>query len=113
MAPNKPSTIGVWTTASRQQVRIYEGENGAVFNSGPYVQVSRLGNPLFNEVLIPLSLKDTWNSQSPSGDQQFAAYVSAPQLSTSAARSLPRGVPELGGVQRDQHADAPIFWPFC
>src|SRR5580698_2567364 len=44
-------TIGVWTTASRQQIRILEGGphggNGAVSNLGPFVQVSRLGNPLF------------------------------------------------------------------
>ena len=49
------SVIGVWTTASRQKVKIYEGQSGVISNSGPYVQVSRLGNPLFNEVLIPLS----------------------------------------------------------
>jgi len=54
-------TIGVWTTASRQQVRILEGgfsrPDGMVSNIGPWVQVSRLGNPLFNEVLIPMSTK--------------------------------------------------------
>ena len=79
---NKPTVIGVWTTASRQKVKIYEGQSGEISNSGPYVQVSRLGNPLFNEVLIPISLKDAWNAQSPSGDKQFAQYVSAPQLAS-------------------------------
>ena len=93
--PNKPSIIGVWTTASRQKVKIYEGENGAIFNSGPYVQVSRLGNPLFNEVLIPLSLKDTWNAQPPSGDKQFASYVSAPQLATLLPGLFPGVFPKL------------------
>jgi hypothetical protein len=77
-------TIGVWTTASRQQIRILEGgpvrDNGQVSNLGPFVQVSRLGNPLFNEVLVPLSTKDYWNSQSPARDSQFASYVSNPQL---------------------------------
>jgi hypothetical protein len=77
-------TIGVWTTASRQQIRILEGGphggNGAVSNLGPFVQVSRLGNPLFNEVLVPLSTKDYWNSQSPANDSQFAGYVANPQL---------------------------------
>jgi hypothetical protein len=77
-------TIGVWTTASRQQIRILEGgpggDNGMVSNLGPFVQVSRLGNPLFNEVLVPLSTKDFWNSQSPAKDSQFASYVSSPQL---------------------------------
>jgi hypothetical protein len=93
--PNKPSVIGVWTTASRQKVKIYEGQNGAVFNSGPYVQVSRLGNPLFNEVLIPLSLKDAWNAQPPSGDAQFASYVSTPQLGTLLPGLFPGVFPNL------------------
>ena len=93
--PDKPSIIGVWTTASRQKVKIYEGENGAIFNSGPYVQVSRLGNPLFNEVLVPLSLKDMWNAQQPSGDNQFASYVSAPQLGTLLPSLFPGVFPNL------------------
>ena len=93
--PNKPSIIGVWTTASRQKVKIYEGENGAIFNSGPYVQVSRLGNPLFNEVLVPLSLKDMWNAQQPSGDKQFASYVSTPQLGTLLPGLFPGVFPKL------------------
>src|ERR1700728_1651582 len=39
-------TIGIWTTASRQKVRILEDDSGQISNQGPYVQVSRLGNPL-------------------------------------------------------------------
>jgi hypothetical protein len=75
-------TIGVWTTASRQKVRILEGNSGQMSNQGPWVQVSRLGNPLFNEVLIPISLKDQWNAQSPAQDSQFASFVATPQLGT-------------------------------
>ena len=92
---NASTVIGVWTTASRQKVKIYEGESGVISNSGPYVQVSRLGNPLFNEVLIPISLKDTWNAQSPSGDKQFAQYVSAPQLATLLPGLFPGVFPKL------------------
>ncbi len=44
------------------------------------MQISRLGNPLFNEVLIPLGTKDYWNSQSPDVDSQFAAHVANPEL---------------------------------
>jgi len=74
------AVIGVWTTASRQKVRMFENSPGSNFNSGPFVQVSRLGNPLFNEVLVPLGTKDYWNSQSPAGDSQFAANVASPEL---------------------------------
>jgi hypothetical protein len=74
------ATIGVWTTASRQKARIFESKPGVNVNSGPFVQVSRLGNPLVNEVLIPMAQKDYWNAEMPSGDKQFASYVSAPEL---------------------------------
>ncbi len=79
--PTNPlSTIGVWTTASRQQARVRSEEDGALVCAGPFVQVSRLGNPLVNEVIIPLGKKDIWNMQSPAGDSQFATYVVNPEL---------------------------------
>jgi hypothetical protein len=42
--------------------------------------VSRLGNPLVNEVLIPMGKKDFWNAQAPASDSQFAAFYTNPQL---------------------------------
>jgi hypothetical protein len=75
--------IGVWTTASRQQVKIFDVPNGTdvnTMNSGPFVQRSRLGNPLVNEVLVPMSQKDYWNTQPPSGDSEFVAGVQHPEL---------------------------------
>jgi hypothetical protein len=74
------AVIGVWTTASRQKVRMFENSPGVNFNSGPFVQVSRLGNPLFNEVIVPMAAKDYWNSQAPAGDSQFASHVAHPEL---------------------------------
>ena len=49
-------------------------------DSGPFRQVSRLGNPLVNEVLIPLGKKDRWNSLPPADDKLFASYVTSPGL---------------------------------
>lgn len=74
------ASIGVWTTASRRKASVLAATNDGDVQSGPYVQVSRLGNPLFNEVLVPLSQKDYWNRQSPSGDSYFAAGVAHPEL---------------------------------
>jgi hypothetical protein len=71
--------IGVWTSASRQRVRIADSPGKHIF-SGPFQQVSRLGNPLVNEVLIPLGSKDTWNGLAPVNDKEFAKYVSNPEL---------------------------------
>ncbi len=58
-------TIGVWTSASRQRARVHAGADTASFVSGPFTQVSRLGNPLFNEVIVPLGDKDHWNRVRP------------------------------------------------
>jgi hypothetical protein len=75
------AVIGVWTSASRQKARIYDASGqGNIVNVGPFVQVSRLGNPLFNELLTPLALKDYWNAQQPVDDSQFAKFVTAPGL---------------------------------
>ncbi len=73
------AVLGVWAAASRMQNRTLNTD-GTVTSSGPWVQVSRLGNPLINEVIIPRVKKDYWNSQSPSGDSQFAPYYRSPEL---------------------------------
>ena len=75
--------IGAWTTASLQQGRILNP--AATFakpevNGGAFTQVSRLGMPLVNEVVIGLSKKDTFNASEPSGDGQFLKYVTNPTL---------------------------------
>jgi hypothetical protein len=83
IAPTDPtkatSTIAVYASASRQRSRTYVG-NGTMQHSGGYVQVSRQGNPLINEVVIPIGKKDLFNAQPPSGDKQFAASVAQPEL---------------------------------
>ena len=71
--------IGVWASADRRAYREMTTEGRAKW-SGPWVQVSRLGNPLINEVIIPRHLKDYWNSQAPSKDKQFLQYYEAPEL---------------------------------
>ncbi|MGH3496231.1 MAG: DUF4331 domain-containing protein [Nocardioidaceae bacterium] len=81
---NPRSTIGVYASASRQRSRVLDTD-GTVVNAGPFVQVSRLGNPLFNEVIVPLADKDRWNATDPADDKQFAKYVAHPEL----ARLLP------------------------
>lgn len=70
------AVIGVWATASRRAVRVLNngGDNSA---GGQYVQVSRLGNPLVNEVVIPLALKDAFNSISPQVDGTIPQVVTA------------------------------------
>ena len=91
-------TIGVWTTASRQRVRLWDADHGENVDSGPFRQVSRLGNPLVNEVLIPLGHKDEWNSLPPSDDKRFAAYVTQPGLAALLPVLYPGVFPNLAAL---------------
>jgi len=75
------AVIGVWTSASRRQVQVRQGDkNHDDVYVGPQTQVSRLGNPLFNEVIVPMAQKDLWNSLPPSEDKRFAEFVATPEL---------------------------------
>ena len=87
--------IGVWSTASRPKVRVFSQNNGAnPVNRGRFVQVSRLGNPLVNEVVIPLGLKDTFNSLEPRNDA--AALSTEPDADGVTIPLVQR--PELAGL---------------
>ena len=77
---SKRAVIGVWATASRRKGRVYDSKQGKYVDNGPWVQVSRLGNPLFNEVIVPMAEKDTWNSAPPAGDAKYTKYVNKPEL---------------------------------
>ncbi len=70
--------IGVYASASRQQIKTLQGDTTA--GSGNWVQVSRLGMPLTNEAVIPVGMKDKWNATSVSNDLQFASYFKNPEL---------------------------------
>jgi hypothetical protein len=91
-------SIGVWTTASRQRVRVWDADSGSNWDSGPFRQVSRLGNPLFNEVLVPISKKDLWNSLPPSDDKQFAGDVTQPELAGLLPVLYPGVFPNLAAL---------------
>jgi hypothetical protein len=70
------AVIGVWSTASRQSVKVINPD-GTQNNNGPWRQVSRLGSPLVNELVIPLGLKDAFNTLSPAVDGTIPEVVQA------------------------------------
>ena len=79
--PSDPkAVIGVWAAAYRRKVTMRGAADGEDVGTGPWVQVSRLGNPLFNEVIVPMAHKDRWNALPPTADSQFAQYVTKPEL---------------------------------
>jgi hypothetical protein len=94
-ANSSSSVIGVWTTACRQKARVLQASEGTDVESGPWVQVSRLGNPLVNEVVVPMSKKDFWNAQPPADDKQFAAAVANPELAQLLPTLYPNVFPNL------------------
>jgi hypothetical protein len=105
---NGHPTIGVWTTASRQKAQVWDEDNGTEVNSGPYRQVSRLGNPLFNEVLNGLGQKDRWNTLPPSGDSQFASNVTQPALASLLPTLYPGVFPNLAKLVAAKTARADL-----
>jgi hypothetical protein len=79
-APNaQNSVLGIYDSAERLALRTINGD-GTISNSGPEVQVSRLGHPLVNEVVIGLADKDRFNATKPTGDGAFVSYVTNPSL---------------------------------
>jgi Domain of unknown function (DUF4331) len=92
---HKRPVIGVWTTASRRRVGIRDGHGGDWTWSGPETQVSRLANPLINEVIIPMSRKDFWNTQHPAHDKQFAQFYAQPELAGLIAALYAPNFPNL------------------
>jgi hypothetical protein len=91
------SVIGVWTAAYRQKAELLDGA-GNTSGTGPWVQVSRLGNPLFNEVIVPMSKKDHWNALPPKDDSQFAQFVKHPELAGLLPVLYPGVFPNLAGL---------------
>jgi len=103
-APSDPSavrsTVGIWTSASRQKARILDSNAKSRFDAGPFVQVSRLGNPLFNELLVPLSKEDEGNTQSPANDSHYVAGVAHPELAGLLNVLYPGDFPNLAAYAK-------------
>ncbi len=92
------SVIGVWAAANRSKATIRE-PGGVTGSFGPGVQVSRLGNPLFNEVIVPVGKKDLWNSLTPAQDDQFLSYVQHPELAGLLPVLYPGVFPNLAALK--------------
>jgi hypothetical protein len=91
------AVIGVWTAAYRRKVRIHQPDDDV--EAGPWVQVSRLGNPLFNEVIVPMGDKDRWNAVPPSAEDRFVKYVEHPELGRLIPALYPGVFPHLAALK--------------
>jgi hypothetical protein len=102
------SVIGVWTTASRQRARVWDAHRGQPVDSGPFRQVSRLGNPLVNEVIIPMGKKDVWNTLPPADDKRFESYVTHPELAALLPGLYPGVFPHLAALVKSGNPRADL-----
>jgi Domain of unknown function (DUF4331) len=85
---NRRHTIGIWSSTDRRNVTV-----GGKLVRG-WTQVSRLGNPLINEVVIPTSLKDQWNRGEPARDARYMKYYTDPLLAATINTVYKLDVPE-------------------
>lgn len=74
--------IGMYASTSRQKVKVLK-KNGETKVAGKFVQVSRLANPLVNELIIDTPTKDQWNASEPEDEAQFQEFFKAPSLATA------------------------------
>jgi uncharacterized protein DUF4331 len=98
--PNDPAAvIGVYASASRRRVRVLDDVQREQ-DYGAWIQVSRLGNPLFNEVIVPMARKDEWNRTDPSADSSFANLVAHPELAKLLPVLYPGVFPNLAAYKK-------------
>jgi hypothetical protein len=96
--------VGVWAATDRPVVQIARRSVRKTHRKAAqmgWVQVSRLGNPLINEVIIPTELKDKWNATAPDRDAQFRQYYENPIL----AALLNKLYPQFGPFQETGRSD--------
>ena len=74
--------------------------SGKYVGRGPWKQVSRLGNPLFNEVITPMAEKDQWNSRPPRKDAKYTKYVNKPELGGLLPVLYPGAFPNLAAYKK-------------
>jgi len=96
--------IGIWSSTSRRSTRVLKTD-GSQMHQGRFVQVSRLGMGLVNEVVIPVGQKDRFNASKPKDDGQFLSFVTDPEVPhlVEALYGIPApdSDPATPGIQRD------------
>jgi hypothetical protein len=78
---NNP-VIGIYANTTRQKVRVLGEDDAEKVGRGPWVQVSRMANPLVNELIITTPFKDDWNAANPADEAQFQAFYQNPVVAT-------------------------------
>lgn len=104
--------IGVWASASRPAIMTFSDTGAAPSTSGNWVQISRVGMPLTNNIIIPIGKKDLWNCipSGSAGENQFIKYFNNPEVGLyvdSSSNGYGKAVPGLSAYLRIQSASTP------
>ena len=102
-ATDPSAVVGVWATTERQRLEVTNSSKGETKRSdvrrasgAKFVQVNRLGNPLVNELVVPLTVKDQFNRTKPHNDKQYGAAVLAPFPAAALNSLFNLGIKETG-----------------
>ena len=103
-APNDSSAaVGVWASTERQRLQVSDSSSRRTRRSevrrasgAKYVQVNRLGNPLVNELVVPLAVKDKFNRTKPHADKQYGPAVLKPFPAAALNKLFNLGIKETG-----------------
>src|SRR5882724_485868 len=95
--------VGVYATTSRSSVRVLDDrrddDKKENKNNGPFVQVARQGNPLFNEGLVAIADKDVYSRTSPTQDNQlFRKYAETPELAALLNAAVQTNRTDIAGI---------------
>ncbi len=83
LTSNPSAVLGMYASTSRQQVRTFDPATGTTSGgASPFVQVSRMANPLVNELIIGTDTKDKWNATEPEAEGQFVGFYRTSRLAT-------------------------------
>jgi hypothetical protein len=107
-AMSPAAVIGVWASASRQRTTVRGSAFQKDHQAGEWVQVSRLGNPLINEVIIPLGQKNDWNNDDPKSDSTYAGHYQHPELAGLLPVLYPGAFPNLAALTSSGAARADL-----
>jgi hypothetical protein len=81
-AASKNKLIGMYASTARSKVRVLRKPDETAVEAGPFVQVSRMANPLVNELIITTPFKDEWNASEPENEANFQKFYKKPVVAT-------------------------------
>jgi hypothetical protein len=96
--------IGMYASTARQKVRVL-GRDGEAKTHGPWVQVSRMANPLVNELIINTPFKDRWNAAEPEEEASFQAFYRNPVIATALELVYGVGIVPIDGSAAADRTD--------